>query len=110
MGSPAPEARRTAGESSPAVFLNHRNDYDGEIDLRMAVRRKWWRRTGSKKSGFYYVDADGAIIRDRDHVARIRRLAIPPAWADVRINPRARGPVQAIGIDSLDRLQYTHHP
>ena len=38
------------------------------------------------------LDADGRAVRDRATLARIRALAIPPAWTDVWICPRARRP------------------
>ena len=46
------------------------------------------RRLKSGK-GFRYVGANGQAIRRKDILARIRALAIPPAWTDVFINPAA---------------------
>jgi DNA topoisomerase-1 len=40
----------------------------------------------------------------------VRSLVIPPAWNPVRINPRERGRLQAVGVDQLGRLQYIYHP
>ena len=62
-----------------------------------------------KGDGFTYVDADGATVRDADTLARIRKLAIPPAWTDVWICPRANGHVQATGRDAKGRKQYRYH-
>ena len=52
------------------------------------------RRAGK---GFGYRDADGARVRTRQTLARIRALAIPPAWTDVWICPIANGHIQATG-------------
>lgn len=41
---------------------------------------------------------------------RIRSLAIPPAWTDVWICPRATGHIQATGRDAKGRKQYRYHP
>ena len=41
--------------------------------------------------GFRYVDPSGATIKDRDTLARIRSLAIPPAWSAVWICPSPEG-------------------
>jgi len=41
--------------------------------------------------GFHYVGPDGAPIRDAAMLARIRALAIPPAWHDVWICRDAAG-------------------
>ena len=49
-------------------------------------------------------------MRDRATLARIRALAIPPAWTDVWICPRADGHLQATGRDARGRKQYRYHP
>jgi DNA topoisomerase IB len=59
--------------------------------------------------GFVYVDADGARIDDPDMLARIRALAIPPAWDDVWICPWPNGHLQATGLDARGRRQYRYH-
>ncbi len=43
-------------------------------------------------------------------LARIRALAIPPAWEDVWICPAADGHLQATGRDARGRKQYRYHP
>ena len=42
-------------------------------------------------------------------LARIDRLAIPPAWEDVWICPYPMGHIQATGIDARGRKQYRYH-
>lgn len=64
------------------------------------------RRSGR---GFAYRDVDGTTIRDRDELARIRALAIPPAWTDVWICPWPNGHLQATGRDARGRKQYRYH-
>ncbi len=32
--------------------------------------------------GFIYRDREGAVINDRDELARINAIAVPPAWID----------------------------
>ncbi|UST55020.1 DNA topoisomerase IB [Comamonadaceae bacterium OTU4NAUVB1] len=58
---------------------------------------------------FRYKDAAGRWLRDADEIARIDRLAIPPAYTDVWICPIAHGHLQAIGIDARGRKQYRYH-
>lgn len=67
------------------------------------------RRTRSGK-GFAYHDAQGRLVRDPKVLDRIRALAIPPAWTDVWICPRASGHIQAVGRDVKGRKQYRYHP
>ncbi|MDL2357043.1 MAG: DNA topoisomerase IB [Pseudomonadota bacterium] len=59
---------------------------------------------------FAYVAADGAPLTDAATLARIKSLAIPPAWTDVWICPLAHGHLQATGRDARGRKQYRYHP
>lgn len=59
--------------------------------------------------GFSYRDADGRVITDKATLARIRALAIPPAWTDVWICPQGTGHIQATGRDVKGRKQYRYH-
>lgn len=65
------------------------------------------RRAGK---GFFYLDARGKKIADEATVARIRSLAIPPAYEDVRIAADAQHHLQATGRDEAGRTQYRYHP
>src|ERR1051326_3800416 len=58
---------------------------------------------------FEYFDTEGKPIRDEQRLLRIKRLAIPPAWADVWICPSANGHIQATGRDARGRKQYRYH-
>lgn len=59
--------------------------------------------------GFRYVDRQGRPLHDKTHLARIKALAIPPAWREVWICPYANGHIQATGIDVKGRKQYRYH-
>jgi DNA topoisomerase IB len=85
-------------EHAAAAGLRHVSDADPGI-----------RRLGTAPK-FRYVDADGATVRDRDTLDRIRMLAIPPAYTDVWICPDPRGHLQATGRDARGRKQYRYHP
>lgn len=60
--------------------------------------------------GYRYLREDGTPIRDRELLARLRALAVPPAYEDVRYAPDPRLHLQAIGRDAAGRLQYRYHP
>jgi DNA topoisomerase I len=64
------------------------------------------RRAGK---GFTYRDPQGRVITERKELARLRRLAIPPAWTAVWICPHPRGHLQATGRDARARKQYRYH-
>ncbi len=65
-------------------------------------------RNGEKT--FTYVDPDDVQIEDEAELARIRKLAIPPAYEDVWICVSPRGHLQATGHDARRRKQYRYHP
>ena len=59
--------------------------------------------------GFRYISPSGRALRDPRTLARIRALAIPPAWTDVWISPLDDGHLQATGRDARGRKQYRYH-
>ena len=59
--------------------------------------------------GFEFLDPDGARVDDEATVARIRELALPPAWQDVWICLQPHGHLQATGVDAAGRKQYLYH-
>ncbi|RVT83528.1 DNA topoisomerase IB [Rhodobacteraceae bacterium CCMM004] len=60
--------------------------------------------------GWSYRAPDGTRIDDAGERARIAALAVPPAYRDVWICPRADGHLQATGRDARARKQYRYHP
>jgi DNA topoisomerase I len=59
--------------------------------------------------GFDFLLPDGSRVADEETLARIRHLAIPPAWRDVWICMHPRGHLQATGVDAAGRKQYLYH-
>lgn len=59
---------------------------------------------------FRYVTTTGRPVRDAATLARIRTLAIPPAWTHVWIAGDPEGHIQATGRDARGRKQYRYHP
>lgn len=63
----------------------------------------------STGKGFRYRHPDGTLIDDDATLARIKSLAIPPAWSDVWICKLDNGHLQATGRDARGRKQYRYH-
>jgi DNA topoisomerase-1 len=72
-------------------------------DEKPGIRR---RKAGK---GFTYRDPTGETVKDPSTLGRIRALAVPPAWTDVWICPKANGHIQATGRDARGRKQYRYH-
>lgn len=64
------------------------------------------RRAGK---GWTFLDADGRRVTDPDTLARVKALAVPPAYTDVWISPHPNGHIQAVGTDAAGRRQYRYH-
>jgi len=65
------------------------------------------RRAGK---GFAYRDPHGRVVKDKATLARIRSLAVPPAWREVWISTNENGHLQATGRDARGRKQHRYHP
>jgi len=73
-------------------------------DAKPGITRKRWGKS------FRYFQPDGAPVKDPTVLARIKSLAIPPAWTDVWICTNANGHLQATGRDARKRKQSRYHP
>ncbi len=67
-------------------------------------------RRSNKRDPFFYKSASGRPLKDKATLARIRALAIPPAYEVVWICADPRGHIQATGRDARGRKQYRYHP
>jgi len=63
----------------------------------------------TKGDDFEYFDTEEKPINDEQRLLRIKRLAIPPAWTEVWVCPRANCHIQATGRDARRRKQYLYH-
>jgi DNA topoisomerase-1 len=62
------------------------------------------------RSGFRYLGPDDHAVRDKETLARIKSLVIPPAWESVWICPLPNSHLQATGRDARGRKQSRYHP
>lgn len=60
--------------------------------------------------GMFYRNNKGDKVNDEQTLARIKSLAIPPAWNDVWIATTPNAHLQATGRDAKGRKQYRYHP
>ena len=61
-----------------------------------------------KGKGFTYK-LDDKTLKEPEHLRRIQKLAIPPAWTEVWICQLENGHIQATGLDIRKRKQYRYH-
>ncbi|MGV8962209.1 MAG: DNA topoisomerase IB [Candidatus Saccharimonadaceae bacterium] len=84
-------------KTAKAVNLIH--VCDSEVGI---LRQKWGQ-------GFRY-SLEGEKLTDKNHIERIKKLVIPPAWKDVWICTLDNGHLQVTGLDDKNRKQYIYHP
>ncbi len=77
-------------------------------DARPGISRE--RVQNGATATFVYRDPDGSEITNEKTLARIKSLAIPPAWESVWICRIPNGHLQAVGRDVRGRKQYRYHP
>jgi DNA topoisomerase-1 len=97
--SPAQRTEEAAGPEAGAVPAGLFYSSDAQPGFTRVRRGK----------SFSFLDTEGRAIRDAAQIARIRKLAIPPAYTDVWICPSPDGHLQATGRDARGRKQYRYH-
>ena len=90
-------ANKDAGKAAKAANLVYVTG-QGAGFTRQKKGKSFIYRTGDKK------------LKDKDHLDRIKKLAIPPSWTNVWICPSPEGHIQATGYDLRKRKQYRYHP
>ncbi len=103
-GSPMDRSETPANAITEAAAVANAAGLSYVCDTDPGIRRR--RQEGE----FVYVAADDALVADEEELARIRGLAIPPAYEDVWICANRRGHLQATGRDARGRKQYRYHP
>ena len=92
------EASQDPREAARAAHLHYVDD----------TKPGYTRRSGP--AGPVYLGPDGTEVTDEAVVARLRKLAVPPAYTDVWFCRDPKGHLQAVGRDARGRKQYRYHP
>jgi DNA topoisomerase I len=81
-----------------------------KFGLRVGEQRELTIRRLKRGSRFKFVTGDGRIIKDAATLSRLKSLAVPPAYGEVRYAQKPNAHLQATGRDAAGRLQYRYHP
>lgn len=98
------KARAAPATTLPSGMVARQAGLRYVLDERPGITRE------RKGSDFIYRLPEGAILRRKETLRRIRSLVIPPAWTEVWICPLENGHIQATGRDARRRKQYRYHP
>jgi DNA topoisomerase-1 len=80
------------------------------FDLKITSQSELGIRRRVRGRGFSYEAADGTPLTDKKTITRLKGLAVPPAYMNVRFASDPRAHLQAVGTDAAGRLQYRYHP
>src|SRR5437763_607191 len=83
----------------------------GEAERQLKNAKTEYADEAEEIATYTAIEALAESVGDRDtaQLARIRELAIPPAWDDVWVCPYPNGHLQATGVDAAGRKQYRYH-
>src|SRR6201996_7876981 len=80
-----------------------------ELGLNLADQNQLTIRRIKRGRGYSFVRANGTQIRHAGTIRRLHRMAVPPAYREVRYSPDANSHRQAVGVHAAGRLQYRYH-
>lgn len=92
---------------NPETSGSFHAEYEAELTRSSADELNIRRRRRGR--GFSYIDRRGNPIRAKAALERIAKLAIPPAYEEVRISSDPTSHLQAVGRDAAGRWQHRYH-
>ena len=101
LPQPAPDLARKHPQTVEALA--------GELGLKLGGPNALTIRRLKRGKGYSFIRANGTTIRHAPTIRRLNRMAVPPAYRDVRYSPDPNSHLQAVGIDAAGRLQYRYH-
>ena len=84
-------------------------DLAGELGLTLGDQNELTIRRIKRGKNYSFIRANGTAIRHVGTIRRLNRMAVPPAYQEVRYSPDPNSHLQAVGRDAAGRLQYRYH-
>src|SRR5215218_7173372 len=102
-----PEAKPAVKPSAPSKTSV--KELAEELGLKLGDQNELTIRRVKRGKSYSFVRANGSVIRQAGTVRRLKSMAMPPAYRDVRYSPDPDSHLQAVGVDAAGRLQYRYH-
>src|ERR1700759_4342648 len=93
----------------PVVVKTSVEELAADHGLSLGDQNQLTIRRIKRGKGYSFVRANGTAIRHAGTIRRLHRMAMPPAYREVRYSPDPNSHLQAVGIDAAGRLQYRYH-
>src|SRR5579859_2360474 len=106
---PEPAKRRVLRRKTPSPTAPSVEILAKELGLTLGEQNQLTIRRIKRGKNYSFVRANGSHIRDAKVIRRLHKMAVPPAYAEVRYSPDPNSHLQAVGRDAAGRLQYRYH-
>ena len=96
-------------QAKPVLVKTSVEDIAADLGLSLGDQNQLTIRRIKRGKGYSFVRANGTPIRQAGTIRRLNRMAMPPAYREVRYSPDPNSHLQAVGVDAAGRLQYRYH-
>jgi DNA topoisomerase I len=101
---------KTSAAAKPGMFAKTSVEaLAGELGLKLGDQNQLTIRRIKRGKNYSFVRANGTAIRHAGTIRRLNRMAVPPAYQEVRYAADPTSHLQAVGRDAAGRLQYRYH-
>ncbi len=100
---------KPAEKPAPSTPKTSVEDLAEEHGLKLGDQNGLTIRRVRRGKGYSFIRANGTHIRHTGTIRRLHRMAVPPAYREVRYSPDPNSHLQAVGVDAAGRLQYRYH-
>src|SRR5438105_10094422 len=99
---PVEKPKPVAAKTTVAELAEHHGLKLGDQNA-LTIRRI------KRGKSYSFIRANGTKISHEPTIRRLHRMAVPPAYRDVRYSVDPNSHLQAVGTDAAGRLQYRYH-
>ncbi len=104
-----PKTPAKGRSAKPVVVKTSVEELATELGLKLGDQNELTIRRIKRGKTYSFVRANGTQIRHAGTIKRLNRMAVPPAYQEVRYSPDPTSHLQAVGRDAAGRLQYRYH-
>jgi DNA topoisomerase I len=93
----------------PVVAKTSVEELAQQLGLKLGDQNELTIRRIKRGKSYSFIRANGTRIKHVGTIRRLNRMAVPPAYREVRYAADPNSHLQAVGIDAAGRLQYRYH-
>src|SRR5665213_3654131 len=107
--SPKASAKTSAAKPELIVVKTSVEELASDVGLTLGDQNELTIRRVKRGKTYSFIRANGTAVRHVGTIRRLNRMAVPPAYQEVRYSPDPTSHLQAVGRDAAGRLQYRYH-